>query len=555
MISWIQRTFQRHFRLVFLLVLAAMAIPLIVIFTPSSGIGHADREYASRDFFGLNLGSAEGQTRLMADAQLSIYLQAGGPVLDGAQMQQYALTRYAALHLADEYHLPASTTAEVADRLKTLRAFAGQDGQFDAQAYARFRDSLKTNPGLSEADVARVIGDDVRVDKLQHLLSGPGYVLPQDVRHQLTRADTSWTIAVATADYKAFNPNLTPSDADLTKYFNDNAVRYEIPPRVVATYVEFPASTYASAINVTEAEAKAHFAEFPGRFQKPANDPKNPAATKPAEAADFELVRAQVEAELKSERARQLALKAASDFSLALYETKATPDSPAFNGLVSANKVTVKTLAPFTHDAGPAELGGSPEIADAAFKLNQERWFSDALSTPSGAVVLFWRETQPSRQPQFAEVRAKVAADYIENEKRKRFAELGRALRSTVETRVKAGDAFDKAVAAHAGALKVETKQLPSFTLRQPPADADYSLLNSLDRLEQGQVSDFMVNGDKGAFVYVVERKLPDLAETSEQFKNTREQLAQMNARFGASAYLDQVVERELARTAPKTQP
>ncbi|QYM80035.1 peptidyl-prolyl cis-trans isomerase [Horticoccus luteus] len=554
MISWIQRTFQRHFKIVFLLILAAMAIPLIVIFTPSSGIGGADRHYARQEFFGLNLGSPSDQARLMGDAQLSVYLQAGGPALEGAQMQQYALTRYAALNLADRFHLPASTSAEVAEHIKTLRAFSGQDGEFDAQRYARFRDSLKTNPNLSEADVARIVGDDVRVQKLQKLLAGPGYLLASDVRDQLARADSKWTLAVATADFKNFNPTITPTDAELAKYFADNSARYEIPPRVVASYIQFPSSAYLGAVNITDADAKAYFNQYPGRFQKPAGDAKNPAATKPAEAADFELVRPQVETALKAERARKLALKAASDFSLALYEGHVAADSPALASLVSAHKLVVRPLAPFTHDAGPAELGGSPDIADAAFKLNTDRWFTDALAVPEGAVVLFYHETQPTRQPQLAEVRAKVTADYVENEKRQRFAQLGRALQSAVAARLKAGDTFEKAVAASSSALKVETKQLAPFTLRDRPSDLDYSVLMSLDRLSKGQLSDVSVNGDKATLVYVVDKQVPDLAENSPAFTAAREQIAQANSGFDASAFLDEVVERELARTAPKAQ-
>ena len=101
----------------------------------------------------------------------------------------------------------------------------------------------------------------------------------------------------------------------------------------------------------------------------------------------------------------------------------------------------------------------------------------------------------------------------------------------------------------------LENVLLPLRFHRQPPADADYSILSTLDRMEKGQLSEFMVNADKASLVYVVDKKLPDLAETSEQFKTTRDQLAQMTSSLGASAYLDEVVERELARTAPKTTP
>ena len=62
-------------------------------------------------------------------------------------------------------------------------------------------------------------------------------------------------------------------------------------------------------------------------------------------------------------------------------------------------------------------------MAAEAFKLGAGRAYSDALSAPEGAVVLFWKESLPPRQPLLTEVRDQVAADYIESEKRKRFVE------------------------------------------------------------------------------------------------------------------------------------
>src|SRR5256885_11755824 len=40
--------------------------------------------------------------------------------------------------------------------VQQLRAFAGQDGKFDAKRYAEFRDSLKTNPRLQDRKSTRL---------------------------------------------------------------------------------------------------------------------------------------------------------------------------------------------------------------------------------------------------------------------------------------------------------------------------------------------------------------------------------------------------------------
>lgn len=553
MISWIQRYFQHHFKLVFGLLLFIMALPLVWVFNPSSGVGRGDRTTVERRFFGYNLGSQEDSGKLFGDASLSAQLQTGYSSLENDQLQNYAFQRAAALTIADQLHVPATSKQEIADAIKKLRMFAGEDGQFDAKRYASFRDSLKTNPRLTEAVVSRVVAADVRMEKMQKLISGPGYVLPEDVKTQLDRADSFWTLGVASVDYTTFNPAIPSTDAELTRFFDENSFRYEIAPRAVVNHAEFPALSYIGSVNVTEGEVRAFYDANPSRFPKPAVDPKAPAPAKADPAADYAAVRAQVESTVKVERARRLAAKAASDLSFALYEGKISPGTPAFDRFVAAQKIAIKPLAPFTREEGPAEFGGSQEISTEAFKLSQTRAYSDAVSTPTGAVVLFWKEVLPSRKPLLSEVRAKVAAEYLDGEKTKRFVELGKTLRSLIANQVKTGVSLEKAAASAATSTsaKIEVKLIAPFTRRQPPQDADSSVLNAIDRLDKGAVSDMIRIKDKGLLVYVADKKLPDLSDNSPQFLAMREQIAQVNARMSAGSYIGEIVEQELKQSEP----
>ncbi len=560
MITWIQRYFQHHFKVIFALLLAGVIIAFVFTIGAAPGIGQADRQMVDRFYFGYNLSLQSDQQKLMGDASLSANLRFGAFGLDSDRIQNYAFQRAAILHLADQWHIPPATSTEIETQVKGLRMFAGADGQFDPKAYQTFRDNLKTNPrGLNEADIVRVLGDDIRAEKVQTLLAGPGFVLPSEVKSQLREADTSWTLHTGSVDYSAFKPEIKPTDAELTQFFEQSGGRYDIPTRVVVSYVEFSALQFLPGITVTDAEVRAFYDANPSRFPKPA-DPNKPASTTisvtpPADpAADFAAVRPQVEAALKLERAQKAAVKAASDVSLALFESKAR-SSTAIDAFLASRQLVTQTLPPFSRDEPPAQLGGSREIAAEAFRLNKDRLASDALATPAGAVILFWRETQESRKPVFAAVRERVASDYIENERRKRFVELGRTIKAQLEARLKAGDSFEKAAEAAATAgLKLEVKAIPAFTLRSQPQGVDYSVLGTLERLEQGQVSDMVISADKGLFVYAAEKKAPDDSEANPKYAETMKQIASYNGRFGASAYISDLVEQELKKSEPKVQ-
>jgi peptidyl-prolyl cis-trans isomerase D len=553
MISWIQRSFQHHFRVVFGVLLAVTIISFIFTIGASPGIGRAGPKTYSQLFFGHDLSRQGASESLYGDAALSVQLQAGFMPRESAQVQEYGLQRIAALALADQLKIPAPAREDLANHIKSLGAFAGADGQFDANRYATFRDSLKTNPRLSEGDISRVLSDDVRIMRLQQILVGPGYVLPGEIRAQLALADSTWTIAVATADYATFQPDLPVAEDALKRFYDDTAFRYVAPPRAGVDFVEYPSSAFLGAVSVTAAEVRAYYDENPLRFPRPA-EPKTADAAKAVNPdADFAAVRPQVEQALKTERAQRLAAKAAADLTVAIYEQKLTPHTPAFDDFLAKNKLTLKPVAPFHRDAVPPGLDWTPAIIEEAQQLGADHPVSDALSGTAGSLVLFWRETLPSFQPGLAQVRDRVVADFKENERRKRFVELGRTLRGQLETRLKAGEVFDKAAAAvtDGSQPKLVVKEYPSFLRRQPPKDIEATVLGPLDRLERGQVSDMLLTEDKGFFVYVKDKKSPELADTSPQFAATQAQLARLSVSANRNLFMEEIVSRELKKNTP----
>jgi len=546
MISWIQRTFQHHFRLIFAVLLVGMVIPFIFTIGSTPGIGRAENKTAKREFFGHNLLSQADYRTLTEDARISADLQYGQSVT-AEQIQYYMYQRVAAAALADELHLPQPTPSEITDFIKRLRIFAGPQGQFDVTRYDAFRSSLKGGSAVTEADIARVIRDDVRMNRLQRFLAGPGYVTPSDVKEVLVRADTTWTLSQATVDYASYSPDISLSETEINKFYTDNMFRYTIPPQVVADSVQFPAEDYMSGISPTEAQVREYYDANPSKFPKPAAAKGAPAKSDPA--ADYAAAQIQARLYLTLDMARQAAVKAASDLAYALYEGKVSRAS--LDAFLASRKLKVQSLAPFTREAGPAELGGSPQVSNAAFEMNADRFYSEGLPTPNGAVVLIWKNLIASRQPALAEIREKVLADAKDNQKRIRFVEFGRALRAGIERRLKSGEPFEKAAVEAAGSTKIDVKSFPPFALRSQPRDVDPAVFSLIEHLEKGAVSEMEATADKGVIVYAADKKVPATDESNPLFAQVKLQLSDSFARADATSIMRELVDSELKRSDP----
>ncbi|HYC70812.1 MAG TPA: hypothetical protein VEB66_06370 [Opitutaceae bacterium] len=550
MISWIQKYFQKHFKWLFILLLGCTIVSFVVITNVSSGLGTAGPKRLTQPFFGYDLAHEDDKNRIGADAEFSVYMKAGYPFMQGAQFEQYAFQRVAALALADQLRLPPPTEAQLSTYIAGLALFQNQQGQFDAALYQRFGDSLKGNARFTTADATRVMRDDYRIDQLQKLLGGPGYVLPEEVRDELVNADSAWTIQVASADYAAFNPNVAVTEDAIARFYQENLFRYQVPERRRLSIVEFKAADHGSPGAPTEEQLRNFYNANPARFPVPPEASKGdaPALGADATADNFPKVRAQVEAALREEVGVTNASRAANAFTVALYRSTAANRNAELGALVAATGVKPVDLPPFTPLEPPAGLEWTQNYLEEISRLDAGRRISDALRSPTGYAVFLWHETLPPYQPELANVRTRVEADYRESEKAKRFAEHGRALKARLGAAVKAGTPFEKAAAD--AQLAVATHA--NFTFQQPPAGLPSAVFEALLALPVGEVTDMLLTREgKGVIVHLQERKLPDATPANPRFAETKARLAQFGVVATGNAILADMVAAERKKHAP----
>ncbi len=588
MITWIQKYFQQHFRTIFAGLLFITIITFVLGINAAGGLGRpGSRENPSQPFFGLDLANPADRKLLredamlnleLADQRISAYRRMGIPIqLGEAQIDSYAYPRQAALWLADQFGLSAPGKTEFDAYIRTLPAFANpQTGRFDPAIYNQVLDTIAANPSLRLGDVARVIRDSLRAIQVENLLAGPGYLLPAEARSLIELNDSTWSLSLASVDYASFSPAISePAAADLEKFYQNQPGRFEIPAQVRVDAIEFPAESFLTKVPaLTDSEVRKFYDVNPTAFAKPVENAPPTLLAKPDDKpkdekakadADFAAARPKVEEAMRLDRAKRLAAAAAADLAVEVFTQKITPATLA--PFLASRKLAARPVAPFSRDTVPAELGTALGTAAAAFRLDAARPFSDEVSTAAGSAILVWHESIPARQPAFAEVRDRVAAEWRAAEKLRLFVELGKTLRDRLAAALKAGEKFEDAVAAAATAVgvKIEIKDQSGFTLAQKndasvSSDPVVPLLKNLETLQKAGVTDMVVvSGDTtssgpkaGVLAYAVDKKLPDPA--SPESATRRTQLANRVAAYAASIALNDLVSRELPQPA-KTQP
>ncbi len=544
MISWIQTSLQRHFRVVFFVLLAVLIVSFVFTIGAAPGIGSGERQVQARTFFDLNLSSPEGEATLSNDAGLSVMLQSGFQNFSSAQVQEFALERYAALYLARQLNLPGPTDEQYEVFVKEVRAFMGPTGEFDPSVYASFRDNLKLSQQYTEADVARVLRDDFKVRQIQELIGGPGYVAPSEVEFQLERTDTVWSADIVKLDYSTYAPLIEPTDDNLRTYFEANSFRYDTAPEVRVSYIEYPATSYLASIQLTEDEIRAHYEANPARFPRESSSTEIGGTSDPD--IDYLAVRDQVSAALRFERARRLAAEAASDLTVAIFDNRVEREQ--LDEFVAAQGASLRAAEPFNRTNPPPFLNTTPQNVQAAFRLSEDDRISDPFQTAAGAVVLVWEESIPSAPSPFENVVEQVRTDYLESEKRERFVALGQRVRTDLETAVAAGTSLADAVAAltDLDGATATAEGFTEFTRLNPPENFPPAASGSLEGLKPGDVSEMVLFANEGLLTYAASRTAPNIGSADPRYVELRDQLAQVNAASTASGVMRAMVAAEL---------
>jgi peptidyl-prolyl cis-trans isomerase D len=236
-----------------------------------------------------------------------------------------------------------------------------------------------------------------------------------------------------------------------------------------------------------------------------------------------------IRARLAGERARAAAETRARELAAALAGKGGSEEE--WKKLADENVVTFVTTPAVSREDSVPGIGRNQAFTDAAFAL-EPGGVSAPVEVPRGWLVMRLREARPPREPELAEVEARVRAAV----QREQAAELARAEAATVRARLGAGSTLD-AIAAELGLEVTDSGEFtPGGSI--PGLGAARPLAEATAALETGQFGG-PVAVPAGAVVFELVSKTPfDRAAFEAAKTETRDQLRREEAQRLLSAIL-----------------
>jgi peptidyl-prolyl cis-trans isomerase D len=241
-------------------------------------------------------------------------------------------------------------------------------------------------------------------------------------------------------------------------------------------------------------------------------------------------VRAQIEDQLKWERAQAEAQRIADDVAGKL-------KTPAdFDTVAKGRGLTVGESGLFTREEPIGGLGVAPAVAERAFEV-KEGEVSESIRTPQGFAFVTVTGRQDSYVPKLDEVKARVRDEVL----KKKAVDVARQRAAAVATQMKSGD-FN--AAAKSAGLDVKTTEFIARGGAVPDVGASAAVDAVAFTLPVGGVSDPIVTDNATVIVKVLERQDPAPSDLASGKASLRTELLNERRNQFYASYMNKARER-----------
>ena len=266
-------------------------------------------------------------------------------------------------------------------------------GQFIGQD--RYADWVDQQLHMSTAAFEKQIGTELEINRLEALITGGVFVSDKDAEASYRRDNTKVKFDYAVLNGEDLRKQINPSDADLQKFFKQNAARYKdaVPEERRVSYIAFtPDQVPGGTPQINDQQARQYYQQHLKEYQVPDQVKVRHiliSVPKGADAKTDAAAKAKAEDVLKQ-------LRAGGDWTALAKKYSDDPGSKNTGGELGflQHGVTV------------------PEFDKAAFSLNPSQ-ISEPVKTQFGYHILQTEEKQTAHTKSFDEVRGTILATMV----------------------------------------------------------------------------------------------------------------------------------------------
>ncbi|MBA3962002.1 MAG: SurA N-terminal domain-containing protein [Chthoniobacterales bacterium] len=367
-------------------------------------------------------------------------------------------------HEADALGIQPTTT-EIADLVKTLPAFQGENG-FDVAKYTDFADHALSPMGFSEAQVEELAADQIALGRVEKILGAGVSVPDEEMRTNFTQLYSKMEVSTVHLHNADFEKEVQTSDADIAKYFEAHKAQLQTDEKRKISFANF---------GLTEEQKKL--------TGKPRID------------------------------VLQKLADSANDFTEALQAKDAD-----FAAVAQKFKLTPKETGEFSRATPDPLFAATPALTQSAFSLTKAAPNGDAIQTPDGFYIEHLLQVDPARPLTLEEARPRI----VEALKTERLQTLLAAKAQAVSKQIRDALQSGKTVEEAATQAGVKAEKIPAFALLDNPPGASpaptpdpktqtpemETIKQAVGEMNPGAVSEMIPQADGGMLV-VMEKREP----------------------------------------------
>ncbi len=465
------------------------------------------RTYNDKEYNKLGQGAFDLASSLARSGDFGLYqfimsLSAGATGQDDAA-EKFFIGRMLIRQAKEEFGVHPGEE-EISNYIRSLRAFTGEDGKFNAENYRNFVEKGIGRLGMTEGDLRELAADVLASKKITSIV-GTGLGVNRDVVSQLLALDNQQIDGeIARLNIDTYEAAIEPTDDEIKAYWENLKDAFTTDPLRKFTYIiatpDMPADTTAEeAPKDTIAEA-AMTDEAKKEAEKKKADEK---AKKDAELAE-------------ARRKKQMEIDAlVDDFTFNLEEQKGA----GFEELAKKNNWEVKTSELFSAKTPPKELdvtlrassrGG--KVVDELFKIEPTTDPISKLSQPIAIGENQWLVArldgeEKSRPKTFEEAKEEARDQYINEKATEAMKKAAEDAVTKIKEGLAAGKSFADA-AKEAGIAETKTFTKVTTSYRPDAAAEPKNLFEATRNVDPGSLAEVVTETDRAFVIHVAKREV-----------------------------------------------